>query len=150
MKLCNAFALTPAAIISEAKAWRHSCSVMRSSPASFQALSARFVNFEWIERAVAPCKTKESVTAAIATGGDSRVEKVAEDGADRHLAATGIRLEGNLALPILPAELNPDHAVGEIDVAVRWALIALGASRAAKGQGKRWAQPPSKRWAKRQ
>jgi hypothetical protein len=88
-----------------------SCSVMRSSPASFQVSSA-LRQLRGIERAVTPCKTKESVTAAVAAGSDPRVEKVAEDSADRHLAPTGIRLEGNLTLPVLPTKLNPNHAVG--------------------------------------
>jgi hypothetical protein len=36
-----AFAFTPAAIISEAKVWRPSCSVIGSSCAAFHAVSAR-------------------------------------------------------------------------------------------------------------
>lgn len=69
-----------------------------------------------IERALAPCKTKESVTAAVAASGNPRVEEITQDGADRHLPPSGIGLERNLTLAVLPAELDPDHAVGEIDV----------------------------------
>jgi hypothetical protein len=43
MYVLSAFALTPAAIISDAYVWRASCSVIRSSFAAFHASSARFV-----------------------------------------------------------------------------------------------------------
>jgi hypothetical protein len=41
MNVERAFALTPAAIISEANEWRHSCNVVRFSFASRHAVSAR-------------------------------------------------------------------------------------------------------------
>src|SRR5262245_18715915 len=45
MKVERALAFTPAAIISEAKVWRHSWRVIRSSPALRQAVSARSWRF---------------------------------------------------------------------------------------------------------
>lgn len=41
MKVESAFALTPAAIMSEANVWRHPCSVIQARPAASESLSAR-------------------------------------------------------------------------------------------------------------
>src|SRR6476469_822427 len=53
MKVESALALTPAAIIRDAKVCRHSWSVMRLRPADFHASSARSVSFSPLKGRVA-------------------------------------------------------------------------------------------------
>src|SRR4051812_31105721 len=48
MYALRAFALTPAAIISDAKVWRHSCSPIGSRPARVHAAFARLRTFEGV------------------------------------------------------------------------------------------------------
>ena len=94
----SAFAFTPAAIISEAKVWRHSCSVIGSSPAAAHAVvgaagDASAVN--GLSRR--PCRTR---ALPVAPGAQPVLHQVvAQHGDDRHLAPPGLRLWRDHALP---------------------------------------------------
>jgi hypothetical protein len=43
-------------------------------------------------------------------------QEVPQDGGDRHPAPSGLRLEGDLALLLIPTPLDANHAVGQVDI----------------------------------
>ena len=113
MNTWRAFAFTPAAIISEAKVCLHSCGVIRSSPASRQALSARAWSFcaSKGDSAVEPKHRSEPARPLRAR---CSAEVVAEHGGDRHLAPTGTRLQPDLTLDRVIPALDANDARREV------------------------------------
>ena len=107
MNVESAFAFTPAAIISEANVWRHSCSVIRLSPAASHAASARSLT----ARVNGVSASRPNTSPASRPGAQPVLDQlVAQPRDDRDPAAAGLRLRLDHALAVVPAALDADDA----------------------------------------